>query len=114
MIDRHTVKLTLTCLCFSLTSITTSATENSKPSDTSRLLPEVAPIVLELKTPDPQRLKQNVYAAMLAIDAPLGMSPSEIGAKIVANNFALFKHAMATHKNIDREKYDFASKRMQG
>ena len=72
--------------------------------ETSRLLPEVAAIVLDSKPPELDELKQNVYVGMLTIDAPEGMDYMEIGAQVVLNNFSLFKQGMIIQSIADGEK----------
>ncbi|MGL4667910.1 MAG: hypothetical protein ACRCWR_08265 [Saezia sp.] len=106
------IKLMVCCLGFAIFSA--QAAENRAVEDTSRLLPEVADIVLNLKAPDPADLKQNVYMGLLAFDAPQGMDPVEIGAQVLINNFAQFEKAMQAHTETDRNFWDWPSKHYGG
>ena len=76
----------------------------------SRLLPEVASIVLDPKAPELDELKRNVYVGMLAIDAPEGMDYMEIGAQVVLNNYSLFKQGMITQSAVDEKEIDNPAK----
>ena len=96
----------LSILCLGLTTLTANATESIVEDGKTRLLPDVANIVFNIETPSPQYLKQNVYSGLLAIDAPEGMDPLDIGTQVITNNFSQLKQAISTHTNIDDKKYD--------
>ena len=104
-----TSPLAFSILCISL-AFSFYTPQVSAEDGASRLLPEAASIVLDIKTPKLDELKQNVYVGLLAIDAPEGMDYMEIGAQVVLNNFSLFKQAMTTQSAVDEKKYDNPSK----
>ena len=100
-------------LCLTVASLATfsfHASQANAEEGTSRLLPEVAPIILDTQAPELDELKQNVYVGMLAIDAPEGMDYMEIGAQVVLNNFSLFKQAMAAQSFVEGKEVDEPSK----
>ena len=110
MYKQPALPLVLASLCISLAAFSVHASQANAEEGASRLLPEAAAIVLDLKAPELDELKQNVYVGLLAIGAPEGMDYMEIGAQVVLNNYSLFKQAMDTRSVVDMEKFDSPSK----
>lgn len=85
-----------TSICFA--SLNASAQDQSATNVAQdKLSPEVAKILLPPKALDPEVLKQDGYAALLAIDAPEGMDYMQIGAQVIQCQFENHQKAIASH-----------------
>lgn len=69
------------------------AQQTAVSSEKQALLPEVQKI-LDMPRPDPAVLRQDVFAAQLAFNAPEGADYMDLGSKIVLKNYDSFRRAI--------------------
>ncbi len=85
---KTSVTMALSALLF-IQSCSTHEQENT-------LLPEVAEIVLNTPQPVPPNLKQDVFVALLTLDAPESADYINIGSQVVQTNFEAHKRSIQT------------------